>query len=94
MFGVRWGTEKPSNLGEWKITYNYAKLEKDALLDVLPDSDRYGGKTGIAAHEGILEVALGKNTSLGFDYYYGKKLATKSAQAPAQVYQVDWNLKF
>ncbi|MBF0532081.1 MAG: putative porin [Candidatus Omnitrophica bacterium] len=94
MFGVKFGTEKPANFGEWKLTYNFTKLEKDAVLDILPDSDRYGGKTGINSHEAILEFALSKNTGLSFDYYRGKKLAPEISAAEAQVYQLDWNVKF
>jgi hypothetical protein len=72
-------------------------LGKDAILDTLPDSDRYGGKTGMRSHEAGLDWGLGKNTWLGIDYYYGWQIPGNfgSTQSkPATVVQVDWNLKF
>jgi hypothetical protein len=67
-------------------------LGKDAVPDVLPDSDRYGGKTGIRSHEGIISFGLGKNTSLGFDVYRSWSLI--GSKAPETVVQADWNMKF
>lgn len=94
MVGLRFGMEKISAWKDWQFMYNYARLEKDAVPDILPDSDRYGGKTGIKAHEGVFTFGLGKNTYMNIDYYYGSKIASRKLQAPAQVVQVDWNLKF
>jgi hypothetical protein len=100
MVGTKFGAEKVANFGEWQFRYNYAMLGRDAVLDILPDSDRYGGKTGIRAHEGMLDFGLGKNTWLGLDYYYAWQLPgsvqlTGATQTkPASVYQVDWNMKF
>ena len=97
MFGTRFGDEKVEAWRNWQVRLNYAMLGKDAILDILPDSDRYGGKTGIRAYEAMLDFGLGKNTWLGLDYYYGYQIkgnfgATQSK--PASVMQVDWNVKF
>ena len=97
MLGFKLGAEKVEKWGDWQLRYNYAMLEKDAVLDILPDSDRYGGKTGIKAHEAIFDYGLGKNTWLGLDYYLGWQLPGNFAQKqtkPASVMQVDWNMKF
>ena len=40
--------------------------ERDSILDILPDSDRYSGRTGIRGHKGSLQYGLGKNTWLQF----------------------------
>ena len=64
----------------------------DAVLDVLPDSDRYGGATGIRSHEAELTFGLGKNTFLGLDVYRSWKLS--DPKAPDTLVQVDWNMKF
>ncbi len=97
MLGFKFGAEKVENFGDWQFRYNYAMLGKDAVLDILPDSDRYGGKTGIRSHEGMFDFGLGKNTWLGLDYYYGWQIPGNfgSTQSkPAQVFQLDWNMKF
>ncbi len=90
--GFNMGAKKVEAFGQWQFRYIYAMLEKDAVLDILPDSDRFGGKTGIRAHEGVLTYGLGKNTFLGIDIYRGWAI-TNSKSAETLV-QVDWNLKF
>ncbi len=97
MVGMKFGLEKVEKWGDWQVRYNYAMLGKDSILDILPDSDRYGGKTGMRSHEMMVDWGLGKNTWLGFDYYYGWQLPGSFASTqtkPASVFQVDWNMKF
>jgi len=97
MLGFKFGVEKVEKFGDWQFKYNYALLGRDAVPDILPDSDRYSGKTGMKAHEGVLDFGLGKNTWLGLDYYYGEQLKGNFGQSqsrPASVVQVDWNMKF
>lgn len=55
--------------GKWGFKYIYADLEENAWPDILPDSDRFDGLTGIDGHEFILEYDLLKNVTLGMDYY-------------------------
>ena len=92
MIGTVLGSEKLEKLCDWQIKYNYALLEKDSILDILPDSDRYGGKTNMKAQELALSYALGSNNWLGIDFYYGEQL--RGAKLPATVIQLDWNLIF
>jgi hypothetical protein len=97
MLGFKVGQEKVEKWADWQVRYNYAMLGKDAVLDTLPDSDRYGGKTGMRSHELMFDWGLSKNTWLGIDGYYGWQLKGNfgSTQSkPATVVQVDWNLKF
>jgi hypothetical protein len=97
MLGFKFGAEKVEKFGDWQFRYNYAMLGKDSVLDILPDSDRYGGKTGMRSHEGMFDFGLGKNTWLGLDYYYGWQIPGNfgSTQTkPATVVQLDWNMKF
>lgn len=90
--GFKLGHEKISKWGDWQLKYIYAMLGKDAVLDVLPDSDRYGGATAIRSYETELSFGLGKNTSLGIDVYRSEKIGM--AKAPETLVQVDWNVKF
>ena len=97
MLGFKFGDEKIEKFGNWQFRYNYAMLSKDAILDILPDSDRYSGKTGIRGHEGMFDFGLGKNTWLGLDYYYCWQIPGNFASTqtkPASVFQLDWNMKF
>ncbi|MEI6092348.1 MAG: putative porin [bacterium] len=92
MIGTIFGKEKLAALCDWQVQYNYGKLAKDAVLDIFPDSDRYGGQTAMKSHELIFNYALASNNSLGLDLYYGEK--TEGALRPATVLQLDWNIKF
>ena len=67
--GFKFGDKKVKMLHDWQFKYIYADLEEDAWLDFLPDSDRFGGATGISAHEFAFKYGLGKNVYLGLDYY-------------------------
>lgn len=93
--GFQFGNEKIEKWGDWQLRYVYAMLGKDAVLDVLPDSDRYGGKTDMRSHEGSLSFGLGKNTSLGLDVYRAWKASGSTVgRAPETLVQLDWNMKF
>ncbi|MFA5062614.1 MAG: putative porin [Candidatus Omnitrophota bacterium] len=93
--GVKFGQEKVSDWGQWQARILFAKLGRDAWLDILPDSDRYNGKTNMKSAEGVLEYGLSKNSSLVVDYYWAESLTkTNGNFAPQQVIQVDWNLKW
>jgi opacity protein-like surface antigen len=95
--GFQFGKDKIEKWGDWQVRYVYAMLGKDAVLDILPDSDRYSGKTGMRSHEGIFTFGLGKNTSLGFDVYrsWGINAINSGGRAqPETLAQVDWNMKF
>jgi hypothetical protein len=92
--GFQFGNEKIEKWGDWQIRYIYAMLEKDAVPDILPDSDRLSGKTGMRSHEGIVSFGLGKNTSLGLDVYRSWNIMGTAAKAPETLVQVDWNMKF
>ena len=94
--GFQFGNEKIEKWGDWQFRYVYAMLGKDAVLDVLPDSDRYEGRTGIRSHEGSINFGLGKNTYLGVDVYRSWSLGGVQVptEAPTTLVQVDWNMKF
>ena len=67
--GFKFGDKKVKSLHDWQFKYVYVDLEEDAWLDFLPDSDRFGGATGISSHEFIFKYGLGKHVYLGLDYY-------------------------
>jgi opacity protein-like surface antigen len=94
--GVGFGNEKIDDWGKWQWQYVYSMLEKDSILDILPDSDRYSGKTGIRGHKLSFQYGLGKNTWLqfaGFRFENINQIGT-NRRAPTTVFQADWNMKF
>jgi len=95
--GFQLGNEKIEKWGDWQFRYVYAMLGKDAVLDILPDSDRYSGKTGIRSHEGSLSYGLGKNVWISFDVYRSwgiNGINGASGKKPETLAQADFNMKF
>lgn len=90
--GIKFGAEKVKDWGQWQAKYMYRHLEKDAWIDIFPDSDAYSGHTDTKGHEVALTYGLGKNTTLGLDYYYMERITGDSRRK--HVVQVDWQVKF
>jgi len=74
LIGLKLGNKKIKKFGNWQFKYVYRRLEKDAWLDVFPDSDAYGGKTGIKGHETEFKFGLTKNLVLELDYYHTEQI--------------------
>jgi len=81
---------------DWQFKYNYRYLEKDAVLDILPDSDFYGGKTNAKGHEVELLFGLAKHVVFSIDYYNARKIDVDPGKSEntEDVVQVDFNFKF
>lgn len=95
MVGLKLGHAKISGKGQWQLKYLYTLLETDAWLDILPDSDRYGGRTGIRGHEIALSYGLNKNCSIDFDYYRTDLTASNNNLPKTDhIFQADFNFKF
>jgi len=90
--GVAFGAEKIKDKGQWQVKCIYRKLEKDAWLDFLPDSDTYGGKTDVKGSEFIVQYGLTRNVVLGLDYYSIENL--RGTIKPEQLLQTDIQFKF
>ncbi|MBN1384781.1 MAG: putative porin [Elusimicrobia bacterium] len=74
--GLKFGDSKISSAGQWEFKGMFRTLERDSWLDIFPDSDSYGGDTAVQGFEVVWTYGLGKNMTLGFDYYNMKKLKT------------------
>ena len=97
--GSRIGHKKVGDKGQWQLAYNYRFLERDAWLDIFPDSDFYSGKTNAKGDNVIFQYGLTKNSLINLEYYNtrGMTRLTKnpeSSRLPAQVIQADWIVKF
>ncbi|MCK4917349.1 MAG: putative porin [Candidatus Omnitrophica bacterium] len=90
--GIKFGAKKVKDWRQWQAKYMYRHLEKDAWIDIFPDSDAYSGYTDTKGHEVAFTYGLGKNATLGFDYYYMTRITGDSNRK--HVVQVDWQVKF
>ena len=90
--GAKFGHAKVKERASWIAYYNYRNLERDAFLDVFPDSDFYGGATGVRGHEFVFQFAVAENIILGLDYYRAEK--TEGDENPLDVFQLDCVFKF
>lgn len=77
--------------GPWSFRYLYADLQANAWPDILPDSDRFDGLTGVSGHEIVLEYKLNDYVLLGLDYYAMDRQADGADQ---DLLQIDLNVKF
>lgn len=98
LFGARIGAKKVTGPKQWQLSYNFRRLERNAILDIFPDSDFYGGGTHVQGHEATVSYGLGKNVTLDLDYYRsvpigGEEIDTRQATVE-NLLQADINLKF
>ena len=97
LVGLEFGAKKVEDAGQWQFAYMYRELEKDAWLDILPDSDFAGGKTGYNGHEVIVQVGLKKNVVFGLDYYMAERIKNNLGSKDnktGDVLQADLMMKF
>ena len=97
VYGVKFGYEKVTNLNEWQFSARYAKLEQNAWLDFLPDSDTWDGRTGVKGPKVQLQYGLFKNVWATATYFNSKMLhamhLVDGSQEENRV-QFDLNWKF
>jgi len=92
LVGVKFGKEKVSDWKDWQFKYQRRRIDTDAWLDSLPDSDVLSGATGVHSDEYILSFGLNKNATLDFDLYNSN--VNNGTKTPERLYQVDLNFKF
>ena len=92
--GTKLGARSVAKFGDWQLRYAYKTLEKDAILDVLPNDDFYGGKTSARGNEYFFEFGLAKNTSLLLNYYHTWAFGENTNPNPESHFMFDINCKF
>jgi hypothetical protein len=90
--GIRLGHPYIKKFGDWQLQYAYRRLEKDAWLDILPDSTFYGGATNVKGHRGSIFFGLAKN--LVFDINYFHSVNILGLKKPEDLLQVDIQFNF
>jgi hypothetical protein len=72
--GFTMGYTDVKQFGDWAVEYTYRRYEKDAILDVFPDSNFYNGNTDAMGHRIKFLFGLTKNTALGLNFYDAWKI--------------------
>jgi hypothetical protein len=101
LIGFNVGEPNLAKFADWNVEYTFRRYEKDALLDIFPDSSFYAGATNVMGHRIKAAFGLAKNVSLGLNYYNAwtvrqTRSATNRNGNPAteHVGQVDFLFKF
>jgi len=97
LVGASIGSFKVQKAGDWQLKWEQRRLERDAFLDIFPDSDVYGGHTG----------TLGQTLELTFGFRQNVKATVKNIKADLldekvessyngslELWQFDINVKF
>lgn len=92
LVGFSIGNPDVRNAWDWSLEYTYRKMERDAWLDIFPDSNFYGGKTDVKGHRAMLLFGLMKNTAFGFNYYNTQNITGK--KKTENLWQGDFIFKF
>jgi len=90
--GFKLGQRKVEDFGQWQLRYSFRRLGKDAWADTYPDSDFFGGATGVLGHEALLTLGLMKDFSADLDYYVARP--TTGKLKGERVFEFDFNVKF
>jgi hypothetical protein len=95
--GIRVGYPSIKKFGDWQLQYAYRRLEKDAWLDILPDSQFYGGATNAKGHKGSIYFGLAKNLLCDFNYFHAVNILENSTlpkKTPEDLFLVDIQFNF
>lgn len=90
--GLKLGQRKVEDAGQWQLRYTVRRLGKDAWLETYPDSDFFGGSTGVKGQEALLALGLLKDFVLELDYYSARPIGGSLKRE--RLFQVDINVKF
>lgn len=90
--GFRLGQRKVEDAGQWQLRYSKRRLGRNAWLDSYPDSDFYGGSTGVKGDEVLLTVGLLRDFAVDLNWYGAAPIA--KGYVGENLFQADVNLKF
>ncbi|HBA60542.1 MAG TPA: hypothetical protein DCZ92_06945 [Elusimicrobia bacterium] len=90
--GLKLGQRKVEDAGQWQFGWSLRQLQKDAWLDNYPDSDFYGGSTGVQGQRYQLALGLMRDFALNLSWFDARPLG--GALKRERLLQADINLKF
>jgi hypothetical protein len=92
LFGAKYGSAK--NRGDWDITYFYEKLEADATVGLIADSDFGGGGTDAKGHVFSGTYAFHSNWNFKATYFINQINLASGDEDDYDRLQLDLNFKF
>ena len=92
LVGFNFGDEKVKDPKQWQFSVDYRRLERDSVLDILPDSDFYEGATDARGPHGSFVYGLKKNVNFTLNYFYSEQI--HGPARPEHLLQTDLNFKF
>jgi len=92
LVGAKIGHKKVKKLHDWQFKVTWRELERDAWLDIFPNSDAYGGKTDVEGLQTGFKYGLMKNVYAAVSYYKMARITGESNDE--DLFQVDLNFKF
>lgn len=96
-WGAKIGDQAIKGFADWEALYQYTHLERDAFLDVFPDSSRYLGQTDVEGHKISFKFGLAQNIYLQAAYYNTTKIRSfnnDGEELPEKILEVDLNFRF
>ncbi|MBU4009248.1 MAG: putative porin, partial [Proteobacteria bacterium] len=91
--GLKFGDKDIKDLGDWQLSYNYRRLERDAWPDFLPCSTAYNGYTNIKGHNAYAGFGIYKNVYLSLTYWDFRHIE-RTKDDRQDVLQADLNVQF
>lgn len=93
-YGIKFGDTRITKFGQWQLSYLQRRIEANAWLSKLGDSDAYGGATNSSGYEAILTMGLTNNATFGIDYYAMDKISGATKTTAKSLIQCDVVYKF
>ena len=90
--GMRIGDVKVDGPKKWQVSYVRKWLGKDAIPDILNDSDSYDKSTDIEGHIAKVTYGLTKNVTFGINYFDFNRI--KASKNEERLLQADLVFKF
>jgi polyhydroxyalkanoate synthesis regulator phasin len=97
LVGIKFGSKSVKELGQWIVSYDYRREGRDAVPDILPESDFFNGYTDVYGNKTTLTLGLGKNVYTAVNWYNGHSAnptVTNSGTKKWDVVQVDLGMSF
>jgi hypothetical protein len=97
LVGIRVGHPSLKKFADWQVSYAYRSLEKDAWLDIFPDSTFYSGATNSKGHKASIYFGIAKNLFCDFNYFHSVnkiEFSTPNSKRPEDIFQADIQFNF
>ena len=93
--GIKFGAKKVKEFGQWKVSYDYRREGRDAVPDMLPESDFFNGYTDVYGSKATFTFGLSKNIYTALNYFNGHSADTAvTSNKKWDVVQLDLGMSF